>query len=334
MRPVIFGLAGLQLTNEERTFFKQVEPVGFILFARNVDTPQQVKALVADLKELAGGECLILIDQEGGRVARLRPPHFAPTLPVAKLTTDPQKASDLVIAHSRLIAAECQALGINCSCYPVLDVPVDGADPIIGDRAFSTDPKKVAEYGALAIDTFLEAGILPVIKHIPGHGRGDVDSHLHLPRVNATSTELEADFFPFKAARNAPLAMTAHIAYDAYDATDPATFSNTVIDHVVRGEIGFNGLLMTDDLSMQALEGDMASRATRALDGGCDILLHCNGNMEEMVTVFRSISTINSNLTEKIEVLLSLTRECIPLDLQQIRDDYAEATAHLWETSA
>ncbi|SOE01131.1 beta-N-acetylhexosaminidase [Caenispirillum bisanense] len=286
----IFGLSGPRLTAEERAFFADADPYGFILFARNVETPEQVASLVADLRGCVGREAPVLIDQEGGRVRRLRPPHWrdAPSMaPFVELyARDPKAAADAVRLNARLLAVELAALGIDVDCYPLADVPVQGSHDIIGDRAFGHDPAVVSHLASIACAGLLDGGVMPVVKHIPGHGRAVADSHLDLPVVDASLEELRAtDFVPFRALKDAPYGMTAHIVYTALDAHRPATTSPAVIGGIVRGELGFEGLLMTDDLSMKALTGRFQDRAADSLAAGCDLVLHCNGDRDEMTAV-------------------------------------------------
>lgn len=286
----IYGLSGPRLTPEERAFFTDADPFGFILFARNVETPEQVRALVASLRDCVGREAAVLIDQEGGRVRRLKPPHWRDAPSMAPFTAlharDPGAAAEAVRLNARLLAGELAALGIDVDCYPLADVPVEGAHDIIGDRAFGSDPAVVAHLAGMACAGLLDAGVLPVVKHIPGHGRAHADSHDALPVVDASLDALRAtDFAPFRALRDAPYGMTAHIVYTAIDPDRPATTSPTVIGDIVRGELGFQGLLMTDDLSMRALTGPFARRAADSLAAGCDLVLHCNGDMAEMTAV-------------------------------------------------
>jgi beta-N-acetylhexosaminidase len=288
----ILGLGGTQLSARERAFFTETDPLGFILFDRNCRTPDQIRSLIASLREISGRtDAPILIDQEGGRVARLKPPHWRAAPPAAVFGrlhgADPDAAARAVWLNARLIGAELQGLGINVDCAPVLDLPETGADPIIGDRAFSTDAGIVAALGSAFRDGLSGSGVLAVIKHIPGHGRAGVDSHLQLPRVASPAAELAAtDFAPFKALSGGPApkpwAMTAHVVYEAIDPENPATLSASVIGDVIRGAIGFDGILISDDLSMEALSGPLAVRARKAVGAGCDLNLHCNGKMEEM----------------------------------------------------
>jgi len=286
----LLGCAGPVLSEEERRFFAESDPFGFILFARNIQTPDQVRALTAALRDTVGRDAPILIDQEGGRVRRLRPPQWRdapPMLPFGALyERDPDGAVRALRLNTALMAAELRGLGVDVDCAPVLDVPAVGAHDIIGDRAFSADPAVVAALGRVVMDAFLEGGVYPVIKHIPGHGRALADSHFDLPVVDAPRAELEArDFVPFRALADAPFAMTAHIVYTSLDADRPATTSKAVIEGVIRRDLGFDGLLMTDDLSMKALSGRFEDRAIASLDAGCDLVLHCNGDMAEMAAV-------------------------------------------------
>ena len=292
-RAAIFGCAGLALSNAEREFFRAVNPLGFILFQRNCADPEQVRALVAALRDCVGtDDAPILIDQEGGRVARLKPPHWRnyPAAAALAATAAPREASFLV---ARLIADDLSTLGITVDCAPVLDLPVEGADPIVGDRAYGTAPATVADLGRAACDGLLAGGVLPIIKHIPGHGRATVDSHKALPVVTAVAPELvENDFAPFRALNDMPWAMTAHIVYQALDPDHPATLSRRLIDETIRASIGFDGVLISDDLSMAALPGTLAERAKGALEAGCDVILHCNGDPVEMTAIAGSIGPL------------------------------------------
>jgi beta-N-acetylhexosaminidase len=291
MQAAIFGVSGQTLSGEERAFFGDVQPLGFILFARNIADPDQVRRLVNDLRaSVEHAEAPVLIDQEGGRVQRLKPPHWRAAVAAAKFgALAAQRAPDgrkAVFLNHQLIGAELAALGIDVDCAPLIDVHQPGAHDVIGDRAFSGDPEQVAALGRAAADGLISAGITPVIKHIPGHGRSMVDSHHDLPRVTVSHAELSrTDFVPFKRLKGLPWGMTAHIIYEAIDPDLPATLSAKVIAEIIRGEIGFDGLLLSDDLSMKALQGSLAELAQRSVAAGCDIALHCNGKMEEMVQV-------------------------------------------------
>ncbi len=296
-RAVILGCAGEQLSEDERRFFGAADPAGFILFRRNCRSPDQVRELVASLREAIGrNDAPILIDQEGGQVARLRPPHWHLYPSAGRLGSlpDPQAeaAAQLV---ARLIADDLRDLDITVGCLPVLDLPVPGADPVIGDRAYGTEPRRVASLGRAVCNGLLEGGVLPVIKHIPGHGRAGVDSHFACPVVEAGVEELSrTDFAPFRALAGMPWAMTAHIVYMAIDPKAPATLSERVIAEVIRGAIGFDGILVSDDLSMRALGGEIDERARRALAAGCDLVLHCNGNRREMEAIVAAAGLVST----------------------------------------
>lgn len=280
----------MALAAEERAFFAETDPAGFILFQRNCDNPDQVRELCAALRGSVGrADAPILIDQEGGRVQRLKPPHWRDAPPgraFADLSErDPAAAEEAARLNARLIAEDLADLGVDVDCAPVLDLPQDDADPIIGDRAYGRNPRTVARLARAVAEGLIAGGVLPVIKHIPGHGRARADSHKELPRVEASHADLAAyDFAPFRALADMPMAMTAHVVYEAIDGT-VATCSRKIVDEIIRGEIGFDGWLMSDDLSMKALSGDFAERTRAALDAGCDVVLHCNGDMTEMRAV-------------------------------------------------
>ncbi|MFM2130058.1 MAG: hypothetical protein RL477_1604 [Pseudomonadota bacterium] len=303
-KALIVGVAGTRLGAKELTFLRETDPCGFILFARNVASPDQLRALTTEMRNAVGRpDAPVLIDQEGGRVARLRAPQGRAAPPAAAFGAlarlNPELGLRAAALNARLIGAELHALGINVDCAPVCDVPVAGADPIIGDRAFDTEPEPVAALAAAFCDGLESAGVLPVIKHIPGHGRAEVDSHKALPRVRVPHAELAArDFAPFRTlARRRdpePWAMTAHVIYEAIDAKAPATQSRRVIGDVIRGEIGFDGVILSDDLSMGALAGPFEERARLALAAGCDLVLHCNGNLEEMAAVAAGCGPISA----------------------------------------
>ena len=303
---VIFGCSGTVLTDAEKDFFKNVDPLGFILFARNVETPAQVKNLVASLRETVGREnAPVLIDQEGGRVRRLRPPHWKdyPAQGVFGRLYDKNPAAACEAAHlnARLIGRDLRELGIDVDCLPLLDVPSNGAHDVIGDRAFSTDARAVADLGMAVCEGLLDEGVMPIVKHVPGHGRARCDSHLALPKVEEGRIELEnVDFYPFRHLASAPWAMTAHLLYTAIDARKPASLSKTVIDEVIRGYIGFKGFLICDDLSMKALEGGLDELTRQALDAGCDAVLHCNGNSEEMRAVASAVRPLTRAASERL----------------------------------
>jgi beta-N-acetylhexosaminidase len=303
---IIFGCAGTAITAEERDFFRAADPLGFILFARNVETPDQVRSLVAELRRSVGrADAPVLIDQEGGRVARLKPPHW-PARPPAAFFGELYRqrgrvtACEAVRLDARLIADDVYRLGIDVLCAPVLDLRYPTTHQAIGDRSFAGDPQVVTDLAASFLDGAIEGGVIPVIKHIPGHGRATRDSHFDLPVVEATADELAAsDFVPFRQLAPRAWGMTAHIVYRAFDPERPATQSKIVIGDVIRGKIGFDGFLMTDDLSMNALGGDFAQRTERALGAGCDAILHCNGKMAEMTEVARASRPLSAISDER-----------------------------------
>lgn len=306
-KAAIFGCAGQQLTDEERRFFADAQPLGFILFGRNCDTPDQIARLVADLRLSVGRQdAPVLIDQEGGRVARLRPPHW-PEYPAgsaygAIYARDREAGLEAARLGARLIAAELHRLGIDVDCLPVLDVPSPDAHDVIGDRAYGDDPAVVADIGRAAADGLLAGGVLPVIKHIPGHGRARADTHHELPVVETVCADLaRTDFAPFRALSDLPIGMTAHVVFSDIDPDHPATTSKTVIADIVRGEIGFDGLLLTDDLNMQALTGSLGDRAAASLAAGCDIALHCSGEMAEMREVAAAVGAMTDPAVRRFD---------------------------------
>jgi len=307
----IYGCAGILLSAAERDFFREVRPWGFILFARNIREPAQVRELVDQLRETVGDDrAPVLIDQEGGRVARLKPPHWREYPPAAHFGAlypeNPEAAREAVYLNARLIAHDLASLGINVDCLPVLDVPVPGSHDVIGDRAFGTDPATVIALGRAQIEGLMDGGVLPVMKHIPGHGRAGADSHLALPRVAARAEELSAsDFVTFRSLDQCPIAMTAHVVYESIDPQRPATTSPKVIRDVIRGEIGFEGLLMSDDLSMKALDGALSVRARAAQFAGCDLVLHCNGDMGEMRDVASEVKKLEGPALKRSEHALA-----------------------------
>ena len=309
----IFGCAGTQLGEAERRFFARVDPAGFILFARNVADPAQLRELTGALRQAVGRDVRVLVDQEGGRVQRLKPPHWRAAPPPGRLgdlaAHDPAGASLAVRINARLIGAELSAVGIDTVCSPSLDLRLAGAHQVIGDRAFSADPAIVAALGRAACEGFFEAGITPVIKHLPGHGRSQVDSHLHLPVVDARLAELAAsDFRPFRELADMPLGMTGHLLIRAVDAERPATISSRVIAEVIRGHIGFKGVLISDDLSMEALAGSVQARAAAAIAAGCDIALHCNGKLAEMEAIAEAVPA----LAPQVATRLAAARPPVP----------------------
>jgi len=321
----ILGCSGPELTAEERAFFRDVRPWGFILFKRNISTPEQVRALTDSMRAITDrADTPILIDQEGGRVARLQPPHwrkYPPGRAYGQIATnDPLVRREIARLGARLIAHDLRALGINVDCVPVLDVPEPGAHDIIGDRAYGQTPAEVATLGRAAAEGLIAGGVLPVIKHIPGHGRAKADSHEFLPIVDALYEDLDArDFEPFRVLSDMPMGMTAHVVYDAIDRRRPATHSRKAIK-VIREAIGFDGLLMTDDLSMKALSGDFRERTRAALKAGCDVVLHCNGDMAEMKPVAETTGALFGKARRRADAALArLARIPEPFDAEEGR---------------
>ncbi|MFP5478299.1 MAG: glycoside hydrolase family 3 N-terminal domain-containing protein [Alphaproteobacteria bacterium] len=282
----IFGCAGPELLPVERDFFRDADPFGFILFARNIETPEQVVRLTSSLREAVGREAPILVDQEGGRVQRLRAPHWREwEPPLDSVLADPATAADRMRRRMAVIGAELRAVGIDANCAPLGDVAREGTHPFLRNRCYGTDPETVAQVARAVAEGLMAAGVLPVMKHLPGHGLSHLDTHLELPVVDLGLEELRAvDFAPFRALNDLPMAMTAHLVFSAIDPDRPATQSPVMI-RLIRDEIGFGGLLMTDDLNMQALAGTLAERTARSLAAGCDIALHCKGDLAEMQEV-------------------------------------------------
>jgi len=327
-RAFISGCAGLTLSADERRFFAATAPWGFILFARNVESPAQVHALVNELRDAVGWAAPVLIDQEGGRVQRLRPPHW-PEYPPAEAfgalyLSDPEAALEAVRLNSRAIADDLLALGIDVDCLPVADLRHPDGHGIIGNRAYGTAPEPVAALAGAAAAGLLDGGVLPVLKHIPGHGRAPADSHERLPVVHAPRGELEgSDFAAFRALAELPLGMTAHVVYADIDPDAPATTSEVVMSEVIRGSIGFTGALMSDDLSMGALAGDLASRGRAAIAAGCDLLLHCNGKLEEMIQVAAAAPVLEGLAGARAAQALALRTVPEPVDAAALRAEVA-----------
>lgn len=313
-RALILSCAATELGLEERSFFRDIDPWGFILFKRNIDSPEQVTALTAALRATVGrADAPILIDQEGGRVQRMGPPHW-PAYPPGR-AFGRRGAEDALVARAvtwlgaRLIAHDLRTVGITVDCLPVLDVPVSGSHDIIGDRSYGEDPRTVSIFGRAAAEGLLAGGVLPVIKHMPGHGRAVADSHEQLPVVEASREDLQAhDFPPFRALADMPLAMTAHVVYAAIDALNPATTSRRVMAEVVRGYIGYDGLVMSDDLSMNALSGGFRERAEAVFAAGCDVALHCNGRMDEMRPVADAAPALAGDALRRADAALGRLR--------------------------
>jgi len=299
MQAAIYAPAGFQLTADEKDFFRDAEPAGFIVFKRNCEDRAQLLRLTDSLRELTGrGDVPILVDQEGGRVARMKPPEW-PVFPAAERFAElyqlaPSSAIEAVRANARAIGLMLREAGINVDALPLLDVRQPGATDIIGDRALGNEPMQVAALGRAALDGLGSAGVVGIVKHMPGHGRALVDSHKELPVVTASAQELETDLEPFERLASAPMGMTAHVVYTAWDADRPASMSPTVIHDIIRGRIGFDGWLMSDDIGMEALKGDFGSRAAGVVAAGCDVALHCSGKMDEMVAIARAVPAMSA----------------------------------------
>jgi beta-N-acetylhexosaminidase len=312
MTPAIFGLAGLTLTDDERAFFRECDPAGYILFGRNIETPDQVRALTDELRTIHGRDKLLVsIDQEGGRVARMRPPHFSSFPAGAAFDALYEMAPSSAIAAARMNAhamgIELAEAGITVDYYPSLDVRRHGAHDVIGDRSFGFEPLRVAAIGRAILEGLAAAGVAGCIKHMPGHGRSAVDTHKELPTVTASEEELEADLAPFKALADTPIGMTGHLVFPVWDAEHPATQSPTVIRDVIRGKIGFDGLLLTDDLDMEALSGSVPERAERSVAAGCDLALNCWAKMDDMVGIVERLPAMSDATAARLERALAGT---------------------------
>jgi beta-N-acetylhexosaminidase len=307
----ITGLAGLSLSAAERAFLREAQPWGLIVFKRNISTPGQVSELIQSFRDAVGWEAPVLVDQEGGRVQRLGPPHW-PVYPPgatygALYDRDAETGTAAARLAGRLIASDLRAIGVDVDCLPIADVPVPGGDPVIGDRAYGTDPDKVASIAAAIAQGLLAGGVLPVVKHLPGHGRATADSHLKLPIVDTDRGTLEAtDFAAFRPLADLPLGMTAHVVFSAIDPVAPATTSATIMRQTIRGFIGFRGLLMSDDVSMHALSGSIATRSREALAAGCDVVLHCNGDLREMAEVASEAPRLSGEASRRADAALAL----------------------------
>lgn len=321
MLPAIFGLSGLTLTADERAFFAETQPAGYILFARNVESRAQVRALTDDLRALHGRDrLLICIDQEGGRVARMKPPVWAAYPPGAAFDRlwdiAPASAIEAARANAQALGLDLAEAGISVDCLPLLDVRQSGAHDVIGDRAFGFEPLRVAALGRATLDGLARAGVAGVVKHVPGHGRAQADSHKELPVVTATAEELETDLAPFVTLAGAAMAMSAHVVYTAWDAANPATQSPAVIDGVIRGRIGFGGLLLSDDLDMEALSGSVPERAARAQAAGCDLVLNCWARMDDMRGIAERLAPMGEVTAARLERALAPTRDFAqPVDM-------------------
>jgi len=309
-RAFITGLAGLTISANERAFLREAQPWGLIIFQRNVSSPAQVSDLIRSFRDLVGWQAPVLVDQEGGRVQRLKPPQW-PAYPAgARYGELYDCAPEVGLAAARLaghlIAADLRPLGVDVDCLPLADVPVAGGDPIIGDRAYGSEPGKVAAIAAAIAQGLTAGGVLPVLKHLPGHGRAGADSHLRLPVVDTPRATLEAtDFAAFRPLAGLPLGMTAHVVFSSIDPVAPATTSVTMVREVIRGFIGFQGLLMSDDISMGALSGTLAARSQAALAAGCDVVLHCNGDLREMTQVASVVPELSGAALARADAALA-----------------------------
>lgn len=328
-KALITDVAGTVLTPQERAFLRDADPWGFIVFKRNVESPDQLRALIASMREAVGrGDAPVLVDQEGGRVQRLGPPHwpkYPPGIHYSQLyDRDPQAGLDAARLGARLIASDLADVGLTVDCLPLADVPVSDADPVIGDRAYGTRPDKVAAIAAAVAEGLMQGGVLPVLKHLPGHGRATADSHFRLPVVATDRNTLEAtDFAAFRPLANIPLGMTAHVVFSAIDPVAPATTSVTMVREVIRGHIGFDGLLMSDDISMKALSGTLAERARASIAAGCDVVLHCNGTFEERREAADASPPLGGDAKRRADAALAAWRAPAPFDVAQAREEFA-----------
>jgi beta-N-acetylhexosaminidase len=336
MRAFITGVAGSVLTDKERAFLRDAEPWGLILFGRNIAGPDTLRGLTDDFRTALGWDAPVLIDQEGGRVQRMGPPSWPKYPPAAVYGAiyDRDRAEGLAAARlgARLIAADLAAVGIDVDCMPVADVPVAGADAVIGDRAFGNRPDKVAALAGAFAAGLADGGVLPVVKHIPGHGRATADSHQKLPVVTADRGTLEAtDFAAFRPLATLPLAMSAHVVFTAIDTVAPATASAAIVRDVIRGWIGFRGLLMSDDISMGALSGSLGERTCAAIAAGCDMVLHCNGNIDEMLAVAAAVPRLEGEAARRAAAALAGKKPAAPIDLAAKRAEFFALISDVWE---
>lgn len=314
MTPAIFGLSGPSLTDDERAFFRDADPAGYILFARNVENRVQLRGLIDDLRAIHGREHLLVsIDQEGGRVARMKPPEWEryPTGEAfAKLwDVAPASAIEAARANAQALGLDLAEVGITVDYWPVLDVRQSGAHDVIGDRALGSEPMQVAALGRAVLDGLARAGVIGCIKHMPGHGRAQADSHKEMPTVEASEAELETDIEPFRTLAHAPIGMTAHVRYTAWDAENPATQSEFVVREIIRKRIGFAGLLLSDDIDMEALCGSIPERGVKALAAGCDVVLNCWARIHDMTGLAEDLPAMSGEARERLERALAGLRE-------------------------
>lgn len=317
----IFGCDGLRLTTEEKVFFRDVQPFGFILFARNIDSADQVRALSDELRSCVDHHAPILIDQEGGRVQRIRSPLVTEWMPpLEEVQKAGSNAARAMYLRYRIIAHELMALGIDANCAPMVDVARPDTHPFLRNRCYGEDPQQIIEIGRAVAEGLWDGGVFPVIKHMPGHGLAVVDSHKDLPRVSVPKAQLEGDFAPFKALNNLPMGMTAHIVFEDMDDA-PATTSPKMMQFM-RDEIGFDGLIMTDDIDMQALSGSVDQRAAAAIAAGCDAVLHCNGTLADRQAVAAAIGEMSEAGQRRAEAVLSARREPVPVDIEALAEEF------------
>ncbi len=328
----ICGCAGVALNDEERAFLRGHDPWGLILFKRNVADREQLRALTRSFRECVGrADAPVLIDQEGGRVQRMAPPHWRsyPAAAAIEAGLEPSKAEATAGLVARLIAHDLNEVGITIDCAPVLDVADKGTHAAIGTRSFSSRPERVAAMGRAVAEGLLAGGVAPVIKHMPGHGRARVDSHHELPVVDAARRELERDFAPFAALSDLPMAMSAHLLYTAIDPSRPATMSPVVVAEIMRGDIGFDGLIMSDDLSMKALKGPFDERAAAVIEAGLDIVLHCNGDLEEARAVASAAPVLAGASLRRADAALAAIAPPRALDMERAERELAAINAEL-----
>lgn len=335
MKPVVFGMSGLSLTSDEKAFFKECDPAGYIIFGRNIDSKDQLRSLTDELRALHGrDDVAILIDQEGGRVARMQEPIW-PKFPTGE-TFDklydiaPATAIEAARLNAQAIATSLNEVGITVDCLPLLDVRQPDANNVIGDRALGSEPLRVAALGRAILDGLQRGGVVGVVKHMPGHGRTSVDTHKALPTVTASDEELEMDLAPFKALKDAPMGMTGHLLFTAWDAEQPSTLSKIVVQDIIRGRIGFDGLLFTDDLDMEALSGSVPERAVRAQQAGCDIALNCWAKMDDMTGIADGLTDMTAKTRQRLDdamATIAETREGPDLQELVARRDQLMAAA-------
>ena len=337
MRAFITGVAGTILTDAERAFLREAQPWGLIVFARNVADPDQLRRLTAEFRSIVGHDAPVLVDQEGGRVQRLGPPHWPKYPPAAVYSRlherDGTKGLAAADLGGRLIAADLHAVGIDVDCAPVADIPAAQADPVIGDRAFGMEPKVVVALAGAYARGLIEGGVLPVVKHMPGHGRATADSHKQLPVVTADRATLEAtDFAAFRGLADLPMAMSAHVVFTAIDPVTPATASAAIVRDVIRGSIGYQGLLMSDDVSMGALSGSLGERTRTVLAAGCcDVVLHCDGDMAEMEAIAAAAPVLAGEPAHRAAAALARRQRPAPIDIAQKRAEFAALLKGVWE---